>query len=868
MASRRLKARKLITYGLTALIAVLLPLFIFSTPSNAADATWNNTSITYGNHQYTGPINAGDKEIPDIPKGSAYYTYVEKTSTNPPKQKAYVIYFTTGQDPGTQTTATYAAYDLNGRTFSNPSDKQTITIEKGNINLNGSSSANTQASCSIVGIGWIICPVSNFLASGMDWVFSVLSGFIQVQPLKPSNDPNNDLYKAWEIMRGFANSAFIIAFLIIIYSQITGVGISNYNIKRMLPRLFVAAILVNLSYIICTLGVDLSNILGKQIIDLFMNIRNEVFNMDNSWAGDDLNWQNVTSAILGGSAAGLAAAVGIGSLVAATGGSVVGMIFLVLPALLGLFLTTLMVLLILAARQALIIILVIVAPLAFVANLLPNTEKWYEKWQSTFMTMLIFYPAFSFVFGGSQLAGSIIIQNANSMLMVVLGMIVQVAPLVITPFLIRFSGNTLGKVVGVINNPKRGLIDRTRNFSKDRAEFHKYRNISRPLSNRNFISRAGRNMEYRAGQNQRRTEFMKQRFGAYQTRRRYTRPRDQQLEINMKNIAAETKSYDDRFEQAYEEMKTGNSTTMQTMRATELTRTETIRENISTRMGRESIRTVSQTSIQQAVQYEQESRITTSAKTSAQNIQAQQYATAIQNSEQLRIRAGGIDYDNGPNRALAGAIAAIDKSRKEALANIKLIVNDLNLTSDQILSMARGVSDRIQNTSETRAAALEMIFSGKDKGAIATAYENIDLSFSDIDSHEERQMLRVVTGEAMLSGARAPWVGGGTVAKLKQGQAWDGSNLVGAYGTDGVDLAVIKSIQDSAIDPGTLAEMGGSYIGQLTRAITNRAGDLTEAQKARLIEAIQLTVDPNSPLSHKLGDTKPMLENLLDILNR
>lgn len=861
-ASRPQNARKLIAYGLTTLMVVLLSLLFFSTKLYAADASWSTNSITYNNNNFIGPVTTKENEIPSIPAGSTYYTFTEPVSTRPLIEKAYLIYFAPGQDPGQQTSATYVEYELKGRTFSNPSNQKTISIDKSTNSVVSSSS-----NCTVSGIGWVICPVSNFLATGMDWVYTVMRGFIEVQPLNVTSGPSNDLFTAWNVMRGFANLAFIVVFLIIIYSQITNIGISNYNIKKMLPRLIMAAILVNISYYICAVALDISNLLGYGIQDLFMNLRDNLFNMDNNWAGDNLTWQNVTSSVLSGSAAGLAAAVGIGSLVAASGGSIVGMIFLLLPALVGLFLTVLLVLLILAARQALIIILVIIAPLAFVANLLPNTEKWYEKWQSIFINMLIFFPAFSVVFGGSQLAGSLIIENATSLLMVVLGMIVQVAPLVITPFLIKFSGGLFAKVSGIVNNPRKGLVDRTRAYSKNRAEYNKYRNMSKPLTNKNFLAKAARNMEYKTEQNQRRTDYMKQRFGVYQAKRRYTRPFDQQLEINTRNAAALSRSYEEKFDTAYEEMKTGDSTSMQTMRSN-VTGTELIRDRVNTAFGQESIRTVSQSSIQQTVQLEQQSRITASAKASAQNIQAQNYANLIRGDEELRSLAGGIDYANGANRALAGAIAAIDKSRKEALSNIKVIINDLNLNSEQILSMAKGQSDQIKNTAETRAAALEIIFSGKDKGAIAMAYENIDLSFRDIDTEDEQKMLRVITGDSMLAGARAPWVGGGTVAKLKQGQAWNGTELLGAYGTEGVDEAVIKSIKDSAIDPGTLAELGGSYLGQLIRAITNKGTELTDVEKSNLANAVKQTLDPNNPLSFKLGDSKPILERLLDILNR
>lgn len=858
--SRRLKARKLFSYGLTALVAVFLSLFILIPSSSAADATWRNQSIVYEGKEYIGPTIVKENEIPQLPAGSTYYTYVETVSDRPLVQRAHVLYFPTGLDPGAEKSVKYIQYDLEGRTFSNPNNSKDISIEV------STTSAEEVSSCSVSGIGWIICPVSNFLASGMDWVFSVLRTFIEVEPLNLStSDPSNGLFAAWNIMRGLANTAFIIAFLIIIYSQITNYGSSNYSIKKMLPRLIIAAVLVNVSYYICAVAVDLSNLLGVGFQQLFMDIRESVFRIDDSWNGDNLTWQNVTSAVLGGSVTGLAAAVGIGSLVAASGGSIAGMVFLVLPALLGLFLTVLLVLLILAARQALIVILIVIAPLAFVASLLPNTEKWYDKWKSTFMTMLIFFPAFSIVFGGSQLAGSIIIQNANSLLMVVLGMIVQVAPLVITPFLLKFSGSLLGKVAGIVNNPRKGLLDRTRSFAGLKAEDHKYRNIAKPMNRNNFLARAGRNMEYRKRQSTRRTELNKQRFSGYEARRRYSNPRDQQLEIDTRNAKAQTKNYEDAFDTAYEEMRAGNGSSMQGMRR-DLTRSESIIDSVRTRSGRDTIRTISQAAIDNTVSIDHEARILASAKSSAQNIQIQSYANLVRDNQEVRIRAGGIDVENGSNRAWANALAAIDRARKEARSNIKIILTELNPTRDELLGVAMGSSQMIHNTAETRAAALEVIFGGKDKGAIANAYETVDLSFNDIQDSEERQMLRIITGEAMMMGARAPWVGGGTVAKLKQGSAWDGSVLSGPYGESGVDAAVIRSIKDSVIDPRTLADMGTGYLAQLTRAVTSRRSELDPEDLARLTNAVQEVLNPANPLSQQLGDSEPVLRNLLNIL--
>ena len=62
-----------------------------------------------------------------------------------------------------------------------------------------------------------------------------------------------------------------------IYSHITSFGISNYGIKKILPRLIIVAILVNISFYICAIAIDLSNIAGQAIQDMFINIETYLY---------------------------------------------------------------------------------------------------------------------------------------------------------------------------------------------------------------------------------------------------------------------------------------------------------------------------------------------------------------------------------------------------------------------------------------------------------------------------------------------------------------------------------------------------------------------------------------------------------------
>lgn len=78
--------------------------------------------------------------------------------------------------------------------------------------------------CTIEGVGWLLCPTVDFLARTADAAFGFIADtFLQIEPdLSGANTKD-----AWEFMRNIANGVFIIAFLIIIVSQITGIGVGK-----------------------------------------------------------------------------------------------------------------------------------------------------------------------------------------------------------------------------------------------------------------------------------------------------------------------------------------------------------------------------------------------------------------------------------------------------------------------------------------------------------------------------------------------------------------------------------------------------------------------------------------------------------------
>ena len=320
------------------------------------------------------------------------------------------------------------------------------------------------------GVGWLICPGTGFLANVIDGAYNIIEQLIRVEPL-PS-DTESPIYVVWSYVKNITNLVFVIFLLIVIYSQLTGYGINSYGIKRVLPRLIVAAIAVNLSFIICTLAVDLSNVIGGSILGLFDKILNDALvNSQISDVAASTSVASIVATILG---------IGtVGTVVALTfAGGVTGVLWALIPIILSGALAVISAVITMAARQALIILLAMISPLAIVCCLLPNTEKWYQKWKQIFFSMIIFYPMFSILYGASRLAGLIVITSATNWLSVVLGIAIEVLPLFFSIPLLRMSGTMLGRIDGMVHRAGAPAVGMASRASMERQAIARQKQLS------------------------------------------------------------------------------------------------------------------------------------------------------------------------------------------------------------------------------------------------------------------------------------------------------------------------------------------------------------------------------------------------------
>jgi hypothetical protein len=346
----------------------------------------------------------------------------------------------------------YCAENYSGATLSACQKGQTAKVdvptEEGDEEKN---------SCGIEGIGWLVCPLINFMSSVNDAAYGAISGFLDIKPtilISPSGDETGTR-QGWGFFRDIANAIFAVVFLWVIFSQISNVGLSNYGIKKILPRLIIGAVLVNISYYICQIAVDLSNILGYSIKEMLETAASGIGNSSEAAGG----WSNFFAGGL-----------------ALTGAAIFLFLAVGIPTIIAGMLAILLVFAILIARQAGVILLVAISPIAFAAWLLPNTEGLFKQWLKMFRGLLMVFPIVSLLYGAGKLAASILATGATSdpnnpaetMQVAALG--AASIPLIATPVILRNSLSSLGGIGERIGRLSAGMNSRLTGNIKGKAK--------------------------------------------------------------------------------------------------------------------------------------------------------------------------------------------------------------------------------------------------------------------------------------------------------------------------------------------------------------------------------------------------------------
>lgn len=287
-------------------------------------------------------------------------------------------------------------------------------------------------------LGYFICPAINVAISFADGAWSIFEFFLINNPL----DRSGAYYDSWTKVRDLANAILVVIFLGIVISQVSNIGISNYGIKKMLPRLVIVAVAINISYYLMQVIIDIANITGKSIDSIFSGFE--------SYSGLKAanGWSVLFDSIL--LSATVAGSVGVTLAAGAVLGWPAIILFLgamIIPAIIGIIAG----LLALQVRSMLIPILAIFSPVALVAWVLPNTQKLFDKWKSMFTGLVFLYPLASIYYGGLKFAASITLGSGESNS---IQRLMALAALFIGTFMVAViaikSNSIMGKIVGGI----------------------------------------------------------------------------------------------------------------------------------------------------------------------------------------------------------------------------------------------------------------------------------------------------------------------------------------------------------------------------------------------------------------------------------
>ena len=304
-------------------------------------------------------------------------------------------------------------------------------------------------------IAWITCPLLTGLGDAITSLYEdVIADMLRLKPeLFDRSGEGAQVFVAWGWFRNLANALLVIFLIAMIFSQISGFGIDNYGVKRLLPRVIVSAVLVNLSYIICQAAIDVSNIIGTNIGGFF----------------------DIALADLSLSVGAIAFAVG---LIAVTIFAVIMIPSLMPPLIMGFLgmLGGVLVLIIsLGIRQAMAILLVVVAPVAMICNILPNTQSIFKKWFDLLKGVLIAYPIASIMVYGGAMAAQILhtvwdLDASNRLLTTVADLAALIICIVPYYFIPKTITASLGAIQNMISKIQR-TTSRTASRGIERSTF-------------------------------------------------------------------------------------------------------------------------------------------------------------------------------------------------------------------------------------------------------------------------------------------------------------------------------------------------------------------------------------------------------------
>lgn len=291
-------------------------------------------------------------------------------------------------------------------------------------------------------LGFVLCPVLTAVTKAINDLIGTGSGrgflveLLTMRPLEkevgswnPFSHEETDLYKIWRSLRDVALGFYVVIFVLIIFGN--GLGFDPYTIKRALPRLAVSVLLTWSSFFIMQTLVDLSNLLGTAVPSLLSAVTG---NSGVSSYNFDMNFGD----------AGLTIILVLVLSFAALGALLIGVAGLI-------------------ARSIILFGLVLLAPLAFAAWVLPNTESLFKKWWKNLIKVLMMFPIVTGMLATSLLFQASV-EGADSLPLKISGAIAPLIAIILIPKTFKWGGEVFAATAGYLAGKAQGTGDKIKDM--------------------------------------------------------------------------------------------------------------------------------------------------------------------------------------------------------------------------------------------------------------------------------------------------------------------------------------------------------------------------------------------------------------------
>lgn len=352
-----------------------------------------------------------------------------------------------------------------------------IRVGSATATAGGASTDDTPATTLNVGcdfqftnpLTWVICPVVELLKGFASVADKIVTSQLYTDPNNIFCSKQNTCqayYTAWQEFRNIALGLMVIGGLLMLIAQALGYELLDaYTVRKVLPRLLIAAVGITVSWPLMKFFVIMTDDLGYGIRSLiyapFNHLQNS-YSINFGTFGIDTIFGSV--GVLGAFAAWIA-----------FGGPLALMTYVGTAAL-----AVLIAVVVLVLRQVAITLLIIVAPIAIVAYILPNTQKMYKFWWDSFSKALLMFPIIAGFIATGRVFSAIAntqsqqhtiaggnVPDAISLLYGTIGLLAYFAPYFMIPFTFKLAGGAVANLAGIVNDRSKGAFDRMKKARQD-----------------------------------------------------------------------------------------------------------------------------------------------------------------------------------------------------------------------------------------------------------------------------------------------------------------------------------------------------------------------------------------------------------------